>query len=107
MKIILIFICFFFTLLHGEEKLNFNQDVRPILSDRCFHCHGPDSHDRKKNLRLDVADGPDGAYRLRKGKAAIKPGSPEESTVWLRIISDDEDDLMPPPDSHLSLSEYE
>ena len=84
----------------SKEKINFNKDIRPILSDRCFHCHGPDEHDRKKDLRLDVAEGADGAYRLRKGKAGIKPGSPDESTVWLRIITDDEDDVMPPPDSH-------
>ena len=85
---------------HAEDKLDFNQDVRPILSDRCFHCHGPDSHDRKKKLRLDIADGPDGAYRVRKGKPAIKPGSLKDSTVWQRIITDDEDDIMPPVDSH-------
>ena len=84
----------------AEKKINFNRDIRPILSDRCFHCHGPDEHDRKKKLRLDITDSDDGAYRVRKGKAAIKPGSPEESTVWQRIITDDEDDVMPPSDSH-------
>jgi hypothetical protein len=86
--------------LHADEKLDFNQDVRPILSDRCFHCHGPDEHDRKKKLRLDFAEGADGAYRVRKGKAAILPGSLEKSEVWQRIITDDEDDIMPPLDSH-------
>ncbi|MCM8542129.1 MAG: DUF1549 domain-containing protein, partial [Lentisphaeraceae bacterium] len=85
---------------YAEKKINFNRDIRPILSDRCFHCHGPDEHDRKKKLRLDITDSDDGAYRVRKGKAAIKPGSPEESTVWQRIITDDEDDVMPPSDSH-------
>ena len=49
---------------------------------------------------MDLADGDDGAYRIRKGKAGIKPGSPEESTVWQRIITDDEDDVMPPADYH-------
>ena len=96
----MIFLLFLPVLLAAEKKLNFNQDVRPILSDRCFHCHGPDSHDRKKKLRLDVSGGEDGAYRIRKGKAGIKPGSPAESSVWQRIITDDEDDVMPPSDSH-------
>jgi len=100
MKKVLVLLCFFSLIASGEKKLDFNLDVRPILSDRCFHCHGPDSHDRKKKLRLDIADGVDGAYRIRKGKAGIKPGSPDESTVWQRIITDDEDDIMPPLDSH-------
>ncbi|NQZ57696.1 MAG: DUF1549 domain-containing protein, partial [Lentisphaeraceae bacterium] len=82
------------------DEINFNRDIRPILSDRCFHCHGPDAHDRKKKLRLDISEGDDGAYRIRKKKAAIKPGYPEQSTVWLRIITDDDDDVMPPLDSH-------
>jgi len=82
------------------EKVNFNQHIRPILSDRCFHCHGPDEHDRKKKLRMDIAGGPDGAYRIRKKKAGIKPGDLAKSEVWQRIITDDEDDIMPPLDSH-------
>lgn len=86
--------------MSAESKINFNRDIRPILSDRCFHCHGPDEHDRKKKLRLDLAEGDDGAYRIRKGKPAIKPGDPSASTVWQRIITDDEDDIMPPSDSH-------
>jgi len=86
--------------LLAEKKINFNRDIRPILSDRCFHCHGPDEHDRKKKLRLDIAEGSDGAYRIRKGIAGIKPGDPEASSVWQRIITDDEDDVMPPSDSH-------
>jgi cytochrome c553 len=97
--LLLVLVCLSISAIAGE-KLNFNQDVRPILSDKCFHCHGPDSHDRKKSLRLDIATGEDGAYRVRKGLAAIKPGKPEESSVWQRIITTDEDDLMPPMDSH-------
>ena len=81
--------------IHGKD-INFNNDIRPILSDRCFHCHGPDKHDRKKKLRLDVAEGDDGAYRERRGKFGIVPGNLEKSTVWQRIITDDEDDIMPP-----------
>jgi hypothetical protein len=84
----------------AEEALNFNRDIRPILSDRCFQCHGPDEHERKADLRLDLAGGDDGAYRHHRGSIAIKPGSPEESEVWHRIISEDEDEVMPPPEAH-------
>ena len=87
-------------LVSAGKEINFNQDVRPILSDRCFHCHGPDEESREKKLRFDLADGPEGAYRVRKGKAAIKPGSLKDSLVWQRLVTDDEDDIMPPLDSH-------
>ena len=46
------------------EKINFNRDIRPILSDKCFHCHGPDEHERKGKLRLDIPHGEDGAFGL-------------------------------------------
>ncbi|MAG55690.1 MAG: chromosome segregation protein [Planctomycetes bacterium] len=84
----------------AEQRVSFNRDVRPLLADRCFHCHGPDEHDRKGKLRLDRADGPEGAYRVRGGKPAIKPGSLEASAVWYRLTTDDEDDAMPPAGSH-------
>jgi hypothetical protein len=99
MKKSIYFIPFLFSFLFAE-KVDFNQQIRPILSDRCFHCHGPDEHDRKGKLRLDMAEGPDGAYRERKGSIGIKPGDLEKSEVWYRIITDDEDDVMPPLDSH-------
>ncbi|MAB90958.1 MAG: chromosome segregation protein [Planctomycetes bacterium] len=83
-----------------EQQVSFNRDVRPLFSNRCFHCHGPDEHDRKGKLRLDRADGPDGAYRVRGGTQAIKPGSLEESAIWYRLTTPDEDDAMPPAGSH-------
>ncbi|BDS06143.1 chromosome segregation protein [Oceaniferula spumae] len=92
------------------KELSFNRDVRPILSDRCFACHGFDSHERKGNLRLDQPSGADGSYRTHEGSTAIVPGSLEKSDVWKRIISSDEKEVMPPPDSHkkiLSKSEQE
>ena len=46
------------------EKINFNRDIRPILSDKCFHCHGPDEHERKGKLRLDIPHGEDGASKM-------------------------------------------
>jgi len=83
----------------ANEPVHFNRDVRPILSDRCFQCHGPNEHDRQASLRLDQADGPQGAHRTLYGTQAIKPGSLEESEFWYRVNSED-GDVMPPPDAH-------
>ena len=84
----------------ASEQVSFNRDIRPILSNNCFACHGPDKHDRKAKLRLDLSDGADGAYRNNDGTIAIKPESIEDSEIWHRIISDDPDEVMPPPDSN-------
>lgn len=84
----------------AQQAVGFNRDVRPLLADRCFACHGPDQHARKANLRLDRADGRDGAYRIEDGSQAIKPGSLAESALWYRLTTDVEDDVMPPSDSH-------
>ena len=78
-------------------ELEFNRDIRPILSENCFHCHGPDEKTREAKLRLDTREG-----ALKK--EAIIPGSPEDSEVIYRITTDDEDDLMPPPGHHLELT---
>lgn len=88
------------TFAAAAEDISFNRDIRPILSDRCFACHGPNVHDRKATLRLDKADGPDGAYRSHEGSTAIKPGSPEGSALWFRISTGDPDEVMPPPKAH-------
>ncbi|MDG2488798.1 MAG: PSD1 and planctomycete cytochrome C domain-containing protein [Roseibacillus sp.] len=99
---------FLLTLLLGApataEPLDFNLDVRPLLSDRCFKCHGFDKNTRESDLRLDI---PEGAFAQRDGSQAIVPGKPEESLVWQRITSTDPDDVMPPPESHLKLNEKE
>lgn len=87
-------------IVSASDTVQFNRDIRPILSDRCFHCHGPDEHERKAKLRLDQTGGDEGAYRILDDVAGIVPGSLEESEVWYRIITDEEDDVMPPPDSH-------
>src|SRR5437763_5821225 len=72
----------------GPQTVEFNRDVRPILLDNCFACHGPDKAKRKADLRLDTADG---------GKAAVVPGKPEQSELIKRVTSDDPETLMPPP----------
>ncbi len=81
----------------AEEKLSFNEHIRPILSDNCLACHGADAGHRKAKLRLDQFES---VTADREGFRAIVPGSPENSELWQRIISSDEDEVMPPPDSH-------
>ncbi|MEK0450437.1 MAG: hypothetical protein RL088_2705 [Verrucomicrobiota bacterium] len=88
----------------APDQVNFNQHIRPILSDKCFSCHGFDSKHRKADLRLDT---PEGAYADNDGVKAIIPGKPDESEAWKRILSKDEDEVMPPPDSHKTLNEAE
>lgn len=89
------------------EQLDFNIHVKPILSDRCFACHGPDQAKRKADLRLDVAEAAYAELPESPGKRAIKPGSLKGSEAFQRIISTDPEAMMPPPDSELKLSARE
>src|SRR5262245_40074200 len=75
-------------------KIEFNRDIRPLLSDRCYACHGPDKNKRKADLRLDRKES---ALEVRKGRAAIVPSHPEKSELLRRIASADPEDRMPPP----------
>ena len=79
------------------HAVDFNREVRPILSDKCFACHGPDEHDRKADLRLDTAEG---AMEDLGGYAAFVPKDLKNSEAWYRIITDDPDEIMPPPKMH-------
>ena len=76
--------------------VDFARDIRPLLSDNCFACHGPDAKQRKADLRLDTREG---ALADLAGTSAVVPGKPSESELVRRVTTDDEDDLMPPPDS--------
>jgi hypothetical protein len=78
------------------ERVEFNRDIRPILADNCFGCHGHDPSARKADLRLDTFAG---ATEDRGGYAAVAPGEPEASELLRRVTSDDEYERMPPPDS--------
>ena len=100
---------FFYTHLsvQGNEKLSFNERIRPILSDKCFHCHGPDEKHIKGKLQLHTFEKATAALGKKKKRFAISPGRPDQSTLWERITTDDEDDIMPPPESHKTLSEKE
>lgn len=85
-----------------HAKLEFNRDIRPILSEACFHCHGPDKAKREAELRLDVRDD---ATRDLGGHAAIVPSQPDKSELMARITSTDSDMRMPPPKSERQLTD--
>ena len=87
------------------ETVDFNFHVKPILSDRCFACHGPDDAARKADLRLDTEEG--AFAKLESGNRAVVPGKPGQSAVVDRILTSDPAKLMPPVESHLTLSDYE
>ncbi|MGC6427558.1 MAG: DUF1553 domain-containing protein [Akkermansiaceae bacterium] len=89
------------SLAFATEEVSYNSDVRPILSDKCFLCHGPDVKMNKADLRLDT---PEGAFAALAGDSSnhgIVPGSLEKSEVWKRINSTDPDEIMPTPKSKL------
>ncbi len=84
--------------LTAAGKLRFNRDIRPLMSDTCFHCHGPDKNARKAGLRLDIRD--EALKPAKSGELPIVPGKPEQSEIIRRLFTDDEDDLMPPEEAH-------
>ncbi len=83
----------------AEGIIEFNKDIRPIFSDHCFSCHGPDKRARKADLRLDTYEG---AIRDLGGYSAIIPGDPDKSELLLRTMHSDPEELMPPPKSKIS-----
>jgi len=85
-----------------QGALDFNRDIRPILSDKCFACHGPDEEGRKADLRLDIE-----SEAKNDELMAIVAGSPEDSEMVYRIHSEDEDELMPPPEIGKTLTQKE
>jgi len=85
----------------GSKPIQFDRDVRPILSENCFACHGPDANKRKAKIRLDTKEG---ALAELDGSAAIVPGKPEESTLIDRITSTEPDEKMPPANSEKKLT---
>ena len=86
----------------AAETIDFARDIRPILSDNCFTCHGPDKRARKADLRLDSKAG---AFADRDGGPVIKPGEPDESELWRRITAVDRSERMPPEASKRSLTQ--
>ena len=85
------------------KVLDFNRDIRPILSENCFACHGPDEQKRKSKLRLDVRD--DALKPAKSGAVAIVPGKADQSELVKRItLAEDHDDVMPPAKSKKRLT---
>ncbi|MCS4433087.1 PSD1 and planctomycete cytochrome C domain-containing protein [Aquiflexum gelatinilyticum] len=92
----------------GEgEQLSYNFHIRPILSDKCFACHGPDANKQEAGLRLDLPETAYAALKESPGKYAIIPNDLNGSQLYHRIVSTDPNELMPPPESNLSLTESE
>src|SRR5690348_15708520 len=84
--------------LAAADKLQYNRDIRPILAESCFPCHGPDSASRKADLRLDKRE-------VAVEHDAIVPGKPAQSSLVERISSGDADEMMPPPASKKRLTD--
>lgn len=95
------------TVKEVPDVVDFNFHVRPILSDRCFKCHGPDANKREANLRLDTEEGAFAALKEDPSKHVIIPGDPMQSVLFARIISNDTAEVMPPPSSNLALTKTE
>lgn len=85
----------------AAAPVDFAREVLPILSDNCFHCHGPAETGRKAGLRLDLREG---ALRVKDGKAVLVPGKPDASELVKRLYTDDVEEIMPPPASHRVLT---
>src|SRR5690349_1995087 len=88
-------------------SVDFNRDIRPILSENCYACHGPDQNKRKAGLRLDIRT--NAISELKPGNIAIVPGKPSESKLLDRITNKDDDERMPPPKTgkHLTPGQIE
>ena len=85
----------------APARLEFNRDIRPILSENCFQCHGPDAKQRKADLRLDAKEG---AFAVREGYKILEPKNVDESELYQRLISEDPEEKMPPTKSGKSLN---
>ena len=89
--------------LNAEDTVSFNRDIRPILADRCFVCHGPDSAAREADLRFDQEQSAKGDAE-GSVSAAIIPGEPESSEMMVRMLESDPELKMPPPESNLTIT---
>ena len=114
MKCTLILLLLLFNLGAAEKKISFNEQVRPILSEKCYFCHGPDAEDIKGKLQLHTFEHAtqERTYKTKSGKVktrvpAIITGKPLESLIWERMVTEDEDDIMPPPERHMKVTKKE
>src|SRR5262252_5807373 len=86
----------------AADRVSFNRDVRPIMSDTCFRCHGPDRNARKADMRLDLRD--EATRPTRSGRTPIVPGDPDRSQIIARIFATGAN-VMPPPYAHKELTQ--
>jgi hypothetical protein len=86
----------------GQQTVSFNRDIRPIMADTCFRCHGPDSSSRMAGMRLDIRE--EAIKANRAGRVPIVPGKPEESQIVARVFHQNAARLMPPPSAHKELT---
>ncbi len=91
----------------SEPPVDFNRQIRPLLADHCFKCHGPDAHQRQADLRLDLKEAVLGKAGLRDSGRIVQPGAPSKSELYRRITARDADERMPPPDAGLDLTAKE
>jgi hypothetical protein len=87
----------------AEQAIDYDRQIRPILSQHCFHCHGPDGKHREAGLRFD--DIKNATSELESGETAIVPGKPDDSALVARIFTSDKDEVMPPPESNRDLND--
>src|SRR4051794_33998505 len=87
--------------LYAAPPVRFNRDIRPIMSDTCFRCHGPDAKSRMAGLRLDIRD--EATKKSRSGITPIVPGEPDKSAIISRVFATD-GKIMPPPYAHKELT---
>src|SRR4051812_39897923 len=89
------------------QVIEFNRHIRPIMSNTCFKCHGPDVKNNKSDLRLDLPDVAYAPHKNAKGRVSIPlvPGKPEKSEVWRRLSTTDKGEMMPPVESLHQLSD--
>ncbi|GGZ30512.1 hypothetical protein GCM10007049_24080 [Echinicola pacifica] len=95
------------TQLKSGDQVSYNFHIRPILSDKCFACHGPDANKREAGLRLDTEEGAYAALKDSPSDHVIVPGDPKKSIAYQKIVSEDPAEQMPPPASNLKLSAEE
>src|SRR3954467_4688440 len=89
------------TVLPAQSAVRFNRDIRPIMSDTCFRCHGPDAKSRMAGLRLDIRD--EALRKTKSGITPIVPGDPEKSAIVGRVFATDAK-IMPPKFAHKDLT---
>ena len=96
-----------YTSLIIPDIVDYNFDIKPIISDNCYTCHGPDANKRKAGLQLDIKEGLFGELPENPGKFSVVPNNISKSSIYKHIMSDNPDEMMPPPDSKLALNSYE